>query len=69
MNNVCNKIGAFPSFQVNDLISNNQLNICSEEKVFVAVLNWLKHDLTERKQHIAEVSSFLFEYILSGRKL
>lgn len=46
----------FISLQVNDLISNNQLNICSEEKVFVAVLNWLKHDLTERKQHIAEVS-------------
>lgn len=43
-------------FQVNDLISNNQLNICSEEKVFVAVLNWLKHDITDRKQHIAEVS-------------
>lgn len=26
------------TFQVNDLISNNQLNICSEEKVFTAVL-------------------------------
>lgn len=43
-------------FQVNDLISNNQLNICSEEKVFTAVLNWLKHDLTERKQYIFEVT-------------
>lgn len=41
--------------QVNDLISNNQLNICSEEKVFLAVLNWLKHDLTERQKHIYEV--------------
>lgn len=44
------------TFQVNDLISNNQLNICSEEKVFTAVLSWLKHDLSERKQHIAEVT-------------
>ncbi|XP_055312333.1 kelch-like protein 17 [Sitodiplosis mosellana] len=46
-----------PFSEVNDLISNNQLNICSEEKVFVAVLNWLKHDITDRKQHIAELMS------------
>lgn len=48
------------SFQVNDLISNNQLNICSEEKVFSAVLNWVRHDLIERKHHISEVSWLLF---------
>lgn len=40
-----------------DLISNSQLNISSEEKVFTAVLNWIKHDLTERKKHIAELIS------------
>lgn len=44
-------------FQVQDLISNSQLNICSEEKVFVAVLNWVKHDLSERKKHISELMS------------
>jgi kelch-like protein 17 (actinfilin) len=43
--------------QVQDLISNSQLNISSEEKVFTAVLNWIKHDLTERKKHIAELIS------------
>ncbi|XP_037049444.1 kelch-like protein 17 [Bradysia coprophila] len=46
-----------PFSQVNDLISNNQLNICSEEKVFLAVLNWIKHDLTERQKHIYELMS------------
>lgn len=40
-----------------DLISNTQLNISSEEKVFTAVLNWVKHDLVERKKHIAELIS------------
>lgn len=43
--------------QVQDLISNTALNISSEEKVFTAVLNWIKHDLVERKQHIAELIS------------
>ncbi|XP_049283814.1 kelch-like protein 17 [Anopheles funestus] len=43
--------------EVQDLISNSQLNICSEEKVFMAVLNWIKHDLSERKKHISELMS------------
>ncbi|XP_058818193.1 kelch-like protein 17 [Topomyia yanbarensis] len=43
--------------EVQDLISNSQLNICSEEKVFMAVLNWIKHDLNERKKHISELMS------------
>lgn len=41
--------------EVQDLISNSQLNICSEEKVFSAVLNWVKHDLTERKKFVSEL--------------
>ena len=47
----------FIYFKVQDLISNTQLNISSEEKVFTAVLNWIKHDLVERKKHIAELIS------------
>ncbi|KAL9915483.1 kelch-like protein 17 isoform X1 [Glossina fuscipes] len=46
-----------PFEEVKDLISNNQLNISSEEKVFHAVLNWIKHDLDERQNHIAELMS------------
>lgn len=45
----------FLIFQVQDLISNTQLNISSEEKVFTAVLNWVKNDLSERKKHIASL--------------
>ncbi|CAG9803434.1 unnamed protein product [Chironomus riparius] len=43
--------------EVQDLISNSQLNISSEERVFSAVLNWIKHDLAERKKNIAELIS------------
>lgn len=39
--------------EVQDLISNSQLNISSEEKVFTAVLNWVKNDLNERKKYVS----------------
>lgn len=42
--------------QVEELISNSQLNIASEEKVFLAVLSWVKHDVAERVQNIGKVS-------------
>lgn len=38
-----------------ELISNGQLNISTEEDVFTAVLNWIKHDLTQRKQYISKL--------------
>lgn len=44
-----------PFSEVEDLISNHQLNICSEEKVFLAVLNWIKHDLVEREKYVAQL--------------
>ncbi|XP_074039485.1 kelch-like protein 17 isoform X1 [Leptinotarsa decemlineata] len=44
-----------PFSEVNDLISNSQLNISSEEDVFTAVLNWVKHDLIERKQFVSRL--------------
>lgn len=38
-----------------ELISNSQLNISSEEDVFTAVLNWVKHDLNTRSQYISKL--------------
>lgn len=50
-------------FQVEELISNSQLNISSEEDVFTAVLNWVKHDLSERQQYISQViQKIIFGY-------
>lgn len=42
-------------FQVEELISNTRLNITSEEKVFLAVLNWVRHDLNTREKHISRL--------------
>lgn len=42
-------------FQVEDLVSNDKLNVVSEEHVFVAVMDWIKHNPTERSQFIAQV--------------
>ncbi|XP_059474437.1 kelch-like protein 17 isoform X2 [Neocloeon triangulifer] len=44
-----------PFQEVEQLISSNQLNISTEEKVFHAVLTWVKHDLAEREQHISKL--------------
>ncbi|XP_056633615.1 kelch-like protein 17 isoform X1 [Diorhabda sublineata] len=44
-----------PFEEVNELISNSQLNISSEENVFTAVLNWVKHDLAERSKYISRL--------------
>lgn len=46
-----------PFEEVNELISNSQLNISSEEDVFTSVLNWVKHDLAERSKYISRVSN------------
>ncbi|XP_014271032.1 kelch-like protein 17 isoform X2 [Halyomorpha halys] len=46
-----------PFGEVEELISNNQLNIASEEKVFLAVLNWVKHCIADRVQYIAKLLS------------
>jgi len=39
-----------PFQQVDELISNSQLNVDKEEKVFKACTDWVKHDPCERKQ-------------------
>lgn len=44
-----------PLEQVQELISNGQLNIASEEDVFTGVLNWVQHNLLEREKYISQV--------------
>lgn len=36
-------------------MSNDKLNVVSEEQVFVAVMDWIKHNPVERSQYIAQV--------------
>lgn len=41
-----------PYQQVDELISNSQLNVDKEEKVFQACVAWVKHNPLERKQYV-----------------
>ncbi|XP_042229735.1 kelch-like protein 17 isoform X2 [Homarus americanus] len=44
-----------PFKQVEELIASAQLNVPCEEKVFTAVISWVKHDLPEREKLVPEL--------------
>ena len=53
--------------QVDELISNTLLNVDMEEKVYTSVINWVKHEPSERKKYVARVrfsytQSFIFPF-------
>lgn len=41
--------------EVLELISSNDANVASEEQIYHSVINWIKFDLENRKQHIPEL--------------
>lgn len=45
-----------PVGQLVDIICSDELNVRSEEQVFNAVMSWLKYNVAERRQHLAQVS-------------
>lgn len=47
-----------PAGQLVDIISSDELNVRSEEQVYSAVMNWLKYNVSERRQHLAQVCVF-----------
>lgn len=49
-----------PFTEVDELISNTLLNVDMEEKVYSSVINWVKHEPSERKKFVARVSLTLF---------
>jgi len=44
-----------PLSQLLGIISNDELNIRNEEQVYQAVMNWVKHDIGERKQYLSQL--------------
>jgi len=44
-----------PVNQLIDIISSEELNVQSEELVFNAVMAWVRHNVTERRQHLSAV--------------
>lgn len=50
-----------PAGQLVDIISSDELNVRSEEQVYNAVMSWLKYNVSERRQHLAQVN-IAYEY-------
>lgn len=48
-----------PVTQLIDIISNDELNVRSEEQVYSAVMSWVKYNVSERRQHLYQVNSTL----------
>ena len=44
-----------PLSQLLGIISNDELNIRNEEQVYQAVMNWVKHDISERKSYLSQL--------------
>lgn len=50
-----------PVGQLVDIISSDELNVRSEEQVFSAVMSWVKYNVSERRQHLAQVYMLLYQ--------
>ena len=58
-----------PVGQLVDIISSDELNVRTEEQVFNAVMNWVKYNVTERRQHLAQVLQHVRLPLLSPKFL
>lgn len=56
-----------PAAQLIDIVSSDELNVRSEEQTFQAVMSWVKYNVAERRQHLAQV--WVFISTLSNRTL
>lgn len=50
---------SLPCSQLKELISRDEIRVSGEEKVYAAVIQWVQHDLLERRDRIAEVMSLV----------
>lgn len=50
-----------PVGQLVDIICSDELNVRSEEQVFNAVMSWLKYNVADRRQHLAQVDKEQFQ--------
>ena len=44
-----------PINQLVDIISSDELNVCTEEQVFTAVMDWVRYTIPDRRPHLATV--------------
>ncbi|XP_055703551.1 kelch-like protein diablo [Phlebotomus papatasi] len=58
-----------PVGQLVDIICSDELNVRSEEQVFNAVMAWLKYNVSDRRQHLAQVLQHVRLPLLSPKFL
>lgn len=58
-----------PVGQLVDIICSDELNVRNEEQVFNAVMAWLKYNVAERRQHLAQVLQHVRMPLLSPKFL
>lgn len=51
----CEEFLSLSPQQVLKLVSSDKLTVSSEEKVFECIISWVRHDLEERRQNLAEL--------------
>lgn len=58
-----------PASQLIDIVSSDELNVRSEEQTFQAVMSWVKYNVAERRQHLAQVLQHVRLPLLSPKFL
>jgi kelch-like protein 20 len=44
-----------PISQLVEIVSNDELNVSNEEQVYQAVMNWIRHEINDRKQYLNQL--------------
>ncbi|XP_041987584.1 kelch-like protein diablo [Aricia agestis] len=58
-----------PAAQLIDIVASDELNVRSEEQTFQAVMSWVKYNVAERRQHLAQVLQHVRLPLLSPKFL
>ncbi|UJR34957.1 hypothetical protein I4U23_027735 [Adineta vaga] len=58
-----------PVNQLIDIISNDELNISSEEDVYLTVMKWISYDTEQRKQYLSKIFEHIRFPLMSARFL
>ncbi|KAL3852070.1 hypothetical protein ACJMK2_015758, partial [Sinanodonta woodiana] len=58
-----------PVHKVAELVGCNDLQVCTEEPVFEAVIKWVEHDAGKRKAHLFRLMKLICLPLLTARYL
>jgi hypothetical protein len=52
-----------PVNQLIDIIASDELNVRNEEQVYNSIINWVQHNVADRRAHLPNVSCVLLLYL------